>query len=221
MQYAKWRCDFLCIFSINCWMYKLLGLGLGICSWVFRLPQTDPPVKATESRIEQSKMDPLSIEMSLYSHSGLNGSGEWAQFCGATQMDATKSAANKICQLAVGLSIRPVWFLCTIVQCSVRVFWVETREEGRGGIPALPRASGKPASVEGEDPAHPQATKCIRGQQLPPFLAQLPALTAFLARAPSRKRPPGWRSLATWIAELLQHWCALCFCRARWDCFLF
>ena len=29
-------------------------------------------------------MDP-SIEMSLYSHSGLNGRGEWAQFCGATQ----------------------------------------------------------------------------------------------------------------------------------------
>ena len=71
--------------------------------------------------------------------------------------------------------------------CSARVFWVETREEGRGGIPALPRASGKPASVEGEDPAHPQATKCIRGQQLPPFLAQLPALTAFLAALPSGK----------------------------------
>ena len=47
------------------------------------------------------------------------------------------------------------------------------REEGGGGIQALPRASGKPASVEGEDPAHPQATKCIRGQQLPLFKSSL------------------------------------------------
>ena len=102
-------------------------------------------------------------------------------------MDATKSAANKICQLAVGLSrLYSECGSCAQSCCAV-VFWVETREEGRGGIPALPRASGKPASVEGEDPAHPQATKCIRGQQLPPFLAQLPALTAFLAALQSGK----------------------------------
>ena len=148
-------------------------------------------------------MDP-SIEMSLYSHSGLNGSAEWAQFCGsATQrlppqwsVAATKCAS---CRLQWELCPGSVELCCTLcrVWCGgavhIPILWVDAREEGRQDPSPDWEASAHSGDWEANweasehsGEANWEASQRWKMQRIG-ILAMLPTLTAFLAAIPNSK----------------------------------